>query len=80
MLCSSMVINVVGLVIPRSSTLRGGYSPIEVLLLVFRFLLVTVLIGGDIGTRYGVPFTIFIRDCLGKQRRKLVRYVELSSV
>lgn len=73
-LCSSMVINVVGLVIPAQVLLRGGYSPIEVLIACFfGFLLVTVLITltGDIGTRYGVPFTIFIRDCLGKQGAKI---------
>lgn len=34
-LCSSMVINVVGLVIPAQVLLRGGYSPIEVLIACF---------------------------------------------
>lgn len=73
-LCSSMVINVVGLVIPAQVLLRGGYTPLEILLACFcGFLIVAVLITltGDIGTRYGVPFTIFIRDCLGKQGAKI---------
>lgn len=68
-LCSSMVINVVGLVIPAQVLLRGGSSPLTVLLgCFFGFLMVMVLITltGDIGTRHGVPFTIFIRECFGK--------------
>ena len=69
-LCAGMVVNVVGLAIPAQVLTRGGYSPYEVLLACFwGFALVTVLIimTGDIGTRYGLPFTIIIRDCFGKK-------------
>lgn len=69
-LCAGMVVNVVGLVIPSQVFLRGGVTPMEVLLAAFLgFALVTVLIvlSGDIGTRYGVPFTVIIRDCFGKK-------------
>jgi NCS1 family nucleobase:cation symporter-1 len=69
-LCAGMVINVVGLVIPGQILLRGAYSPYEILLACFwGFSLVTVLIvlTGDIGTKYGLPFTVIIRDCFGKK-------------
>ena len=69
-LCAGMVVNVVGLVIPSQVFLRGGVSPFEILLAAFLgFALVTFLIvlSGDIGTRYGVPFTVIIRDCFGKK-------------
>ena len=69
-LCAGMVVNVVGLVIPAQVLLRGGYTPMEVLFACFwGFALVTVLIilTGDIGTKYGLPFTIILRDCLGKK-------------
>ena len=67
-LCAGMVVNVVGLVIPAEVYLAGGVSGDTVLMAAFLgFLLVTLLITltGDIGTRYGVPFTVFIRDCFG---------------
>lgn len=69
-LCAGMVVNVVGLVIPSQVFLRGGYSPLAVLGGCFwGFLLVTALIvlTGDIGTRYGVPFTVIIRGCFGRK-------------
>ncbi len=69
-LCAGMVVNVVGLVIPATVLLRGGFSPYEVLGACFwGFALVTVLIvlTGDIGTKYGLPFTVIIRDCFGKK-------------
>lgn len=69
-LCAGMVVNVVGLVIPSQIFLRGGVIPMEVMLAaLLGFSLVTVLIvlSGDIGTRYGVPFTVIIRDCFGKK-------------
>ncbi len=69
-LCAGMVVNVVGLVIPGQVLLRGGYSPYEILVACFwGFSLVTVLIvlTGDIGTKYGLPFTVIIRDCFGKK-------------
>lgn len=69
-LCAGMVVNVVGLVIPAEVYLAGGVSGDVVLLAaLLGFMLVTLLITltGDIGTRYGVPFTVFIRDCFGKK-------------
>ena len=69
-LCAGMVVNVVGLVIPGQILLRGAWSPYEVLFACFwGFTLVTVLIvlTGDIGTKYGLPFTVIIRDCFGKK-------------
>lgn len=69
-LCAGMVVNIVGLVIPAEVYLAGGVSGDAVLFsALLGFLLVTALITltGDIGTRYGVPFTVFIRDCLGKK-------------
>ncbi|MES9997091.1 cytosine permease [Desulfovibrio aminophilus] len=69
-LCAGMVVNVVGLVIPGQVLLRGAYSPLEILIACFwGFSLVTVLIvlTGDIGTKYGLPFTVIIRDCFGKK-------------
>lgn len=73
-LCSCMVVNVVGLVIPAQVLLKGGYSPIDILAACFfGFFLVTCLIilTGDIGTKYGVPFAVIIRDCFGKQGAKI---------
>lgn len=67
-LCAGMVINVVGLIIPTQIYMAGGLSAVEVLITAFcGFCLVSCLITmtGDIGTRYGVPFTVFIRDCFG---------------
>lgn len=69
-LCAGMVVNVVGLVIPSQVYLRGGFTPLAVMGACFwGFLLVTVLIvlTGDIGTRYGVPFTVMIRGCFGRK-------------
>lgn len=67
-LCAGMVVNVVGLIIPTQIFMAGGLSALEVLTTAFfGFCLVSCLITmtGDIGTRYGVPFTVFIRDCFG---------------
>ncbi|MBY5946716.1 cytosine permease [Photobacterium rosenbergii] len=69
-LCAGMVINVVGLVVPTQIYLGGGLTTFQVILsALFGFGMVSVLITltGDIGTKYGVPFTVYIRSCLGKK-------------
>jgi NCS1 family nucleobase:cation symporter-1 len=67
-LCAAMVVNVVGLIIPTQIFFAGMLSPQAILLcalLGFSLVACLITLTGDIGTRYGVPFTLFIRDCFG---------------